>query len=97
MHTKQDILETLRRLKGELQEQYGVESLALVGSFVRNEAREGSDIDVFITLKKPTFNSLMGVQETLEAHFETGIDVICDGKHLRDSFRQTVVREALYV
>jgi predicted nucleotidyltransferase len=94
---KQNILLTLQEIKTELQQQYGVETLALVGSYAREEANATSDIDVFITLKRPSFDCLAGVQEKLEQHFGEHVDIILDGKHLRESFRQTMQQEVLYV
>jgi uncharacterized protein len=91
------ILATLTRLKPTLQAQFEVERLGLFGSHARNEARADSDIDIIVSLRRPTFAAFVGVQETLEEHLGENVDVICDGKHLRAKFRQTLAREAVYV
>ena len=46
MKTRTEVLEVLRSLKAELRERYHVESIALFGSYAREEQGEGSDIDV---------------------------------------------------
>jgi predicted nucleotidyltransferase len=97
MPEKEYILSVLHSLKPELQEQFGVESLALAGSVLRGEVHPESDIDILVSLKYPTFDNLVGIQETLEQHLKNRIDLIRDGAHLGESFRQTLVREAVYV
>lgn len=97
MPEKEYILSVLQSLKPALQEQFGVESLALAGSVLRGEAHTESDIDIFVSLKYPTFDNVAGIQETLERHLNNRIDLIRDGAHLRESFRQTLMREAVYV
>ncbi|MDI3507644.1 MAG: uncharacterized protein PWQ69_1624 [Methanomicrobiaceae archaeon] len=48
MKTRTEVLEVLRSLKAELRERYHVESIALFGSYAREEQGEGSDIDVLV-------------------------------------------------
>ncbi len=43
-----EIINTLKQLKPELQEMFGVTKLALFGSYARDEASENSDIDIAI-------------------------------------------------
>ena len=43
-----EIISTLKQLKPELQEKFGVTKLALFGSYARDEATEDSDIDIVI-------------------------------------------------
>lgn len=48
-----DIKRTLRTLLPDLQERYGVASLALFGSYVRGDQRPESDLDVLVTFTDP--------------------------------------------
>jgi hypothetical protein len=45
--TKTQIIEHLKAKKDELRQKYGVTTLGLYGSYARDEAGEGSDVDVF--------------------------------------------------
>jgi len=47
--TLADIKRTLRQHLPELRERYSVASLALFGSYVRNEQKPDSDLDVLVT------------------------------------------------
>ncbi len=48
MSTREQILNTLRRLHGELSVRYPIRRIALFGSWARDEAREDSDVDVLV-------------------------------------------------
>jgi predicted nucleotidyltransferase len=48
--TRNEALSILKRLKPELQARYGVERVGIFGSIVREESREGSDVDVVVDM-----------------------------------------------
>ncbi|MGC9965544.1 MAG: nucleotidyltransferase domain-containing protein [Syntrophobacteraceae bacterium] len=49
---QESVLDILRRHRHELQ-QFGVKSIALFGSVVREEARPESDIDILVEFGRP--------------------------------------------
>jgi uncharacterized protein len=51
--TRDDILQILRRELPYLKDRYGVERMAVYGSYARNTQVEGSDIDILVQLSKP--------------------------------------------
>ena len=64
-----EVLDKLREYKAEKADVYGIETLGLFGSYARGEQKPGSDIDVCIKLKQPTFFNMTGIQEDLESIF----------------------------
>jgi uncharacterized protein len=48
MKNLNEIRETLLRQKEKLKERYQVKELGIFGSFVRNEQKDDSDIDIFV-------------------------------------------------
>lgn len=48
--TKKHILDYLSIHKPEFQKKYGVEEIGLFGSYARDEAKEDSDIDIFVSM-----------------------------------------------
>lgn len=50
--TKDELLRDLTDLKSELKQQFGIEKIALFGSYARNEANEESDVDIVILKSK---------------------------------------------
>ena len=65
-----EVLDKLREYKAEKADVYGIETLGLFGSYARGEQKPGSDIDVCIKLKQPTFFNMTGIQEDLEGYKE---------------------------
>ena len=45
---RESLIARLRSLKPQLKSRYGIEEIALFGSFARDEAKEESDIDIAI-------------------------------------------------
>ena len=58
METTQEIVDRLRAYKEKFADKYGIEQLGLFGSVARGEQDEKSDIDVFITMSRPSFFTL---------------------------------------
>lgn len=63
---KKSILDTLGRLEAEklrLDREYGVRVVGVFGSYVRNEQRPDSDIDILVELERPLRISFIGLVE----------------------------------
>ena len=72
------IIRILQREKPYLLEQYGVEQLALFGSFARDEADENSDIDIVVSLSKPLGFSFIQMADYLEGKLGRKVDLITE-------------------
>jgi len=57
LKTIQDIESTLRKNKSQLCEKYPIKSLAIFGSFAKNEQNEQSDLDLMVE-----FNDKIGIR-----------------------------------
>ena len=51
--TREKILQTLRKELPYLQEKYGVERIAIYGSFAKGVQTGKSDVDILVQLMKP--------------------------------------------
>lgn len=51
--TKEKIIDVLRKELPYLKERYGVEKIAIFGSFAKSLQRGKSDVDILVELKKP--------------------------------------------
>ena len=92
-----EVLDTLRTHKPTLAERFGVTELALFGSFARDEATDGSDVDILVRYDGPaTSRSYFGVQFYLEDLLGRRVDLVTQ-KALRSEFRPYVEREAVNV
>lgn len=91
------ILALLAEHKPELAERFGVQSLALFGSFARGTAHADSDVDVLVTFDGPaTSKRYFGVQFYLEDLLGRDVDLVTDDA-LRARLRPYVERDAVHV
>jgi len=67
--TKEEIKKTLSENK-EILKKYKVKSIALFGSYVRNEQTEDSDIDFLVEFEQDTYNNFVNLIFTLENLFK---------------------------
>lgn len=94
---RDEVLNILRTHKPTLAERFGVTSLALFGSFARDQATEKSDVDILVRFDRPaTSKSYFGVQFYIEDMLGRTVDLVTD-KALRAELRPYVEREALDV
>jgi len=74
--SRENILIELRKLKPELEKQFGVTKIGIFGSLARDEVRDDSDIDVVIEMPEPDLFSVVHIKETLEEDFKRPVDII---------------------
>jgi len=74
--TTDELLNYLKKFKNELREQFGIEEIALFGSYARGEANEESDIDIVILkMKEKSFFKRVQAKEFLEKKLHKKIDL----------------------
>ena len=94
---KDEILNKLREHKSVLAQRFGVSTLCLFGSFARDQAKDGSDIDILVGYNEPaTSKTYFGVQFYLEDLLGHKIDLVTR-KALRTELRPYVENEAINV
>jgi len=92
-----EIISILKRFKKDSAYKYGIKSLGIFGSFARNQQDEASDLDVFVTLQESDFFTLEKIKEELEELIHFKIDIINFRDSLRDSFKQNILKDAIYI
>ena len=94
---RDEVLTTLREHKQELRERFGVTELALFGSFARDQAGEGSDIDLLVSFHEPpNFRRYFGAIVYLEDLFGRHVDMATENE-LRPVIRPYVERDILHI
>lgn len=94
---KQDIIESIKEEKPYLQKQFGVEEIALFGSFARGEEKSDSDLDILVSLKKPSYSLLIGLYVYLEIKLNIKIDLVRKGPHVSERFLKYISKDLIYV
>jgi hypothetical protein len=78
MKRQEDILKILTEQKQYLVQNFGVEEIALFGSYARGEENEESDIDILVQFKEgyKTFDNYMDLKFYLEELFGKTVDLV---------------------
>ena len=95
--TKAETLERLRAFVSRSGRRYRVQQLAVFGSTGRDEASDGSDVDVLVDFDGPAdFDCFMDLKLALEQTLGCRVDLVTRAA-LRPALRQTIEREAVRV
>ncbi len=76
---------------------FEIEKLGLFGSFARGEQTDKSDIDILITLKKPSLFLYGTIQNQLETIFKRKVDLVSSKSHLSEALKSQLKKEVIYV
>jgi predicted nucleotidyltransferase len=77
MKTLAEIKQILKAQKSYLAEEYGITEIGVFGSYVHDEQRADSDVDILIELERPPRISLIGLVE-LEYYLTDTLGVKAD-------------------
>jgi predicted nucleotidyltransferase len=80
-----------------LKKQFGLEEIALFGSFARGEETPDSDVDILVSLKKPSYNLLMGLYTYLESKLCLKIGIVRKGPHVSERFLKHISKDLIYL
>ena len=90
--TKEDIKKIIRENRNIL-EKNRVGSIALFGSYVRNEQKEESDIDLLVEFKDPSYDNFINLVFSLENLLKKEVTVVTPAG-LSPYIRSYVIKEA---
>lgn len=96
MKTLEDIRSILSEHKHRLFSEYPIKSMAIFGSFARNEQTESSDLDLMVE-----FNNKIGIQfidlaDEIENHIGLKVDLV-SRKGIKDRYFQAIKSDLIYV
>jgi len=94
--TKETILNYLTTHKKEFQQKYEIEQIGLFGSYARDEAKEDSDIDIFVKMK-PSLFKLVGLKQQIEEDLKKQVDVIREHKNIKPFLLKMIQKDIQYV
>ncbi len=91
------LLAALRTRLPKLAEQYHVRSLGLFGSYVRNEQRAGSDLDVLVEYDEaPSLFEFIRLENELSELLKVKVDLVMKDS-LKPAIGQRILAEAVPV
>ncbi len=95
--TRQDILASLKKIKGKVAKDYSIKTIGVFGSVARNEQMGESDIDLLVEFSKPVgFVTFMRLENFLSEQLGKQVDLVTSDS-LKPVIRQDVLSEVIYV
>ncbi len=95
--TRDEVIEALRAHRETLAERFGVQSLALFGSYARDAASDASDVDILVRFDPaPDWRRYFGAQAYLEDVLGRPVDLATIGE-VREEIRGHVEKDAISV
>lgn len=95
--TRDEILEFLKIHKQEMYERFGVIKIGLFGSYVRDEARDDSDIDIAVELTGDRlFRKFFALESFLTSGLKKKVDLGVESA-LKPLVRERIIKEIKYV
>lgn len=93
----QEIMDQLRVYYIYNKDRFGIEKLGIFGSVARSEETPSSDIDVIISLKKPSFFLYGEITRQLQEVFGRKVDLVSAKSHMPEEFKSQIEKDAIYV
>ncbi len=93
--TREKVIQILSGKKGEWKERFGIEKIAIFGSFARGEEKKDSDIDLYVEFEMGRINlkSYMAFIEEIEILLGRKVDVIT--KAGKETIRIPYIKESI--
>lgn len=92
-----EILKILSSVKAEAKQRFKAEIRGIFGSYVRDEQKKSSDLDVLVEFEKgANLLDLVGLALFLEEKLHVKVDVVPESA-LREEIRQFVLKEKVAV
>lgn len=92
-----EILRILNELKTEVRKRYKADIKGIFGSYVRDEEKKGSDIDVLVEFDEgANLLDLTGLSLFLEEKLNCRVDVVPESA-IRSEIKESILKEAAYI
>lgn len=96
MLTLRQILDTLGSHRASLSERYGIRTMAVFGSYVRQEQTPQSDIDVLVEFEHPVGLAFVDLADELESILGMRVDLVSRGA-LNERGYESIASDLRYV
>jgi predicted nucleotidyltransferase len=94
---KKEVIDIIKNSKRVLESQYGVQQLGLFGSYVKEQQRKRSDIDILVTFSRDIdLFEFLDLREYLESKLKTKVDLVM-ATALKPTIGKRILAEVEYV
>jgi hypothetical protein len=97
MKAFEEIRKTLASHKSELQKRYKVKEIGIFGSYVKNEQKKTSDIDILVEFKEtPTLIKFINLENYLSDLLGIKVDLVMK-RALKPNIGKVILEEVAYI
>ena len=97
MKTIAEIMKMLESHRDDLREKYGVKEIGIFGSYVREEQKEISDVDILVEFERPLgLLSFVGLKNHLSDFLGVEVDLVMK-RALKPRIGKRILEEVVYV
>jgi hypothetical protein len=96
MRTREEILASLGAAKAELQKRFRVRTLALFGSYARNQQTEKSDVDILVEVDPSIGLGFVSLADELERRLQQKVDLV-SSRAVKPNRRRLIEPDLIYV
>ncbi|AEM70596.1 DNA polymerase beta domain protein region [Allomuricauda ruestringensis DSM 13258] len=96
METTQNIANKLSKLKVRLKERYPISSMALFGSYARNEQTDTSDVDIMVEFDGKIGIRFIDLANEIEKALGLKVDLVSK-KGIKEQYLNTILSDLIYV
>ena len=95
--SKKEIKEKISNQLPLLKDKYHVKRLGIFGSVVRDEQKEGSDVDILVEFKSPIgFFDFIRLENFLSQTIQQKVDLVSP-KAIKPAIKDDILKEVIYV
>ena len=97
LKTVAEIKKMLESHRDDLREKYGVKEIGIFGSYVREEQKETSDVDILVEFERPLgLLSFVGLKNHLSDFLGVEVDLVMK-RALKPRIGKRILAEVVYV
>ncbi len=94
---KSELIKKLKAYKERVKDLYGINEIGIFGSFARDNAKNDSDIDIVVDIKKPDLFILAHIKYDLEKLFDKHVDIVRKRKNMNSFIKKHINKDAIYI
>lgn len=95
--TREDTLKVLHKFKQERGEQYKIVEIGIFGSVARDEASQGSDVDIVFRTDHPNLFRTASMKVELESLLARQVDLVRLRETMNPNLKRRIQEEAQFV
>ncbi len=94
---KEEIINIIKKNKGQLNVQFGVTKIGLFGSYARGQADINSDIDIIVEINNADLFLLVAVKNYLRELLKSEVDIVRFRNKMNAHLKKRILNDVIYV